>query len=85
ARIAAHVGDMIKLGRRQWDNEMSKARRDMQWQRQFSLAIDPERAKEIFERRNSPGSVGCSMCGAFCANHILEGMFKYVMEGTDKE
>lgn len=76
---------MIKLARRQQDKEISKARRDMQWQRQFSLAIDPERAKEIYEKRNSPSAVGCSMCGAFCANNILDGVFRDALLGTEKE
>jgi phosphomethylpyrimidine synthase len=85
ARIAAHVGDMVKYGRKARDNQMAKARRDMRWHEQFALAIEPERAKEIYEKRNSNGSMGCSMCGAFCANHILEGMFRQDLKGSEKE
>lgn len=83
ARIAAHVGDMIKLGRMDRDRLMAKARRDMRWDEQFSLAIDPERAIEIKSKRGN-SDAGCSMCGRFCANDILRGMFEKDMEGSDK-
>ncbi len=83
ARIAAHVGDMIKLGRMDRDRFMAKARRDMRWDEQFSLAIDPKRAIEIKSKRGN-SDAGCSMCGRFCANDILRGMFEKDMEGSDK-
>jgi len=44
SRIAAHVGDMIKLKKRDADLEMGHARRDLDWERQFAVAINPERA-----------------------------------------
>lgn len=83
ARIAAHIGDMIKLKRMDKDKLMAKARRDMRWDEQFSLAIDPERAMEIKAKRGN-SEIGCSMCGRFCANDILRGMFEKDMEGSDK-
>ncbi len=83
ARIAAHIGDMIKLKKTEKDKLMSKARRDMRWDEQFSLSIDPERAIEIKARRGN-GEIGCSMCGKFCANDILKGMFEDDMKGSDK-
>ncbi len=84
SRIAAHVGDMIKLKNMQADKAMSKARRDMKWDRQFSLAIDPERAREIKAKRGNGDEHSCTMCGKFCANDILRGMFETDMAGTDK-
>lgn len=83
ARIAAHIGNMIKLGRTDRDKLMAKARRDMRWDEQFSLAIDPERAREIKAKRGN-GEVGCSMCGRFCANDILSGIFEKDKKGSDK-
>ncbi len=85
ARIAAHIGDMIKYGRKDRDKEMSKARRDMDWARQFSLAIDPERAKEIKVKREGENRFTCTMCGSFCANYILSGMFSADLKGSEKE
>jgi len=43
SRIAAHVGDMIKLKKRDADLEMGHARRDLDWERQFQIAMNPER------------------------------------------
>ncbi|GBE37033.1 phosphomethylpyrimidine synthase [bacterium BMS3Bbin07] len=57
----------------------------MDWQKQFSLAIDPERAREIKEKRGNGDSHTCTMCGSFCANKILSGMFEEDKKGSDKE
>lgn len=84
SRIAAHIGDMIKHRHMDADKAMSKARRDMRWERQFSLAIDPERAREIKTKRGNGGEHSCTMCGKFCANDILHGMFEKDMAGSDK-
>jgi phosphomethylpyrimidine synthase len=85
ARIAAHIGDMIKLKDLNRDKLMAKARRDMRWDEQFSLAIDPEKAMEIKVKRGNGNSQGCTMCGSFCANDILKGMFEKDIEGSDKK
>ncbi|GBE31151.1 MAG TPA: phosphomethylpyrimidine synthase ThiC [Nitrospirae bacterium] len=85
ARVAAHAGDMIKLGNRKDDKEMSRARRDMDWQKQYALCIDSERAKGIKARRGNGDGDTCTMCGSFCANNILNGMFENDMEGSDKK
>ena len=84
SRIAAHIGDMIKHKERHADKEMSKARRDMKWDTQFSLAIDPERMGEIKRKRGDSDEHSCTMCGKFCANDILRGMFATDLAGTDK-
>ncbi|TAN45181.1 MAG: phosphomethylpyrimidine synthase ThiC [Nitrospirae bacterium] len=84
SRIAAHIGDMIKHKNTGADKAMAKARRDMQWQNQFSLCIDAERAREIKAKRGNGSDNSCTMCGKFCANDILKGMFKADMVGSDK-
>lgn len=84
ARIAAHVGDMVKRKDMDADKQMSKARRDMKWDAQFDYAIDPERAKEIKNRRGNGDEHSCTMCGKFCANDTLMGMFEKDMACTDK-
>jgi phosphomethylpyrimidine synthase len=85
SRIAAHVGDMIKHKNMHADKAMSRARRDMKWDTQFALAIDPERAKEIKAKRGNGDEHSCTMCGRFCANDILRGMFESDMNGSDKK
>ncbi len=51
-RIAAHAGDIAKgiKGARDWDNAMSKARADLDWETMFNLAIDGE--KHVDTERN---------------------------------
>ncbi|HAK94531.1 MAG TPA: phosphomethylpyrimidine synthase [Planctomycetes bacterium] len=73
ARIAAHAGDVAKglRGARAWDDAMSKARRELDWERQFALALDPVRARSFFgaDRETTPNP--CSMCGPkFCSIRI---------------
>ncbi|MCL4491440.1 MAG: phosphomethylpyrimidine synthase ThiC [Nitrospirae bacterium] len=85
SRIAAHVGDMIKHKNMNADKIMAKARRDMRWDTQFSLCIDAERAREIKTRRGNGSDHSCTMCGRFCANDILKGIFEKDMAGSDKK
>lgn len=71
ARIAAHIGDMIKLKDRKHDWEMSDARRNLDWEKQFSLAIDPETARNIYESRRPKDAKTCTMCGSHCAIKVV--------------
>ncbi len=70
SKIAAHAIDLVKEGQkdraRRVDYEMSLARKNLDWEKQFRLSIDPERAREIHARRKSKGET-CSMCGDLCA------------------
>jgi phosphomethylpyrimidine synthase len=70
ARIAAHIGDINKYPERmrERDKEMSKARRDLDWQKQFELALFPEDAKKIRASRTPEDETTCTMCGDFCAS-----------------
>ncbi len=71
SRIAAHIGDMIKLGKRDQDLAMGRARRDLDWEKMYSLAIDPEHAKHIRDSRAPDDTDACTMCGDFCAHKIV--------------
>ncbi|MBN1419689.1 MAG: phosphomethylpyrimidine synthase ThiC [Planctomycetes bacterium] len=74
ARIAAHAADVARgvPGARTWDDEMARARFSLDWERQFSLAIDPARAREL---RGACGEDACSMCGpAYCAIRLSRAM-----------
>ena len=64
AKIAAHIGDMIKLKKTDDDLNISKARRDVDWEGQFRHSIDPEYSRSVFESKNNKDEIaGCSMCG----------------------
>jgi phosphomethylpyrimidine synthase len=77
SRIAAHVGDMIKLKKRDADLEMGHARRDLDWERQFQIAINPERARQIRTERMPADADACTMCGDYCALKIVNKHFSF--------
>lgn len=72
-KIAAHAADIgrHRPGARDRDDELSKARYNFDWNRQFELSLDPERAREYHDE-TLPEEVYkqaefCSMCGPkFC-------------------
>jgi phosphomethylpyrimidine synthase len=69
ARIAAHAADVAKgiPGAIDWDNAMSKARRDLDWPRMMALAMDPEKAQAYRESSKPIDAEVCTMCGDLCA------------------
>ncbi|QLC49619.1 phosphomethylpyrimidine synthase ThiC [Methanolobus zinderi] len=73
-RIAAHAADLTKEGQKERaravDNKMAHARKNLDWDTQFELAIDGEKATKIRDSRNT-GSEACSMCGDLCAMKIV--------------
>ena len=77
ARIAAHIGDMIKNDDRQSDLEMGRARRDLKWEKMFELAIDPEQARAVRDSRSPEDEEACTMCGNYCALKIVKQSFNF--------
>ena len=90
-RIAAHAGDVARglKGARDRDDAMSDARAAFDWDRQFSLCIDPERAKARWLKTRAfadeaHGDDHCSMCGKqFCAVRTSRRIRK-LAEALDK-
>ena len=78
SRIAAHAGDIAKgvKGAMDKDIAMAKCRKKLDWEGQFALAIDPDKAREF--RANSPVSDhgACTMCGEFCAYKVMDEAMK---------
>ena len=78
-KIAAHAADIAKgiPGAKEWDRKMAQARARLDWEEQFSLAIDPEKARRYRAESKPEKEDTCSMCGNFCAvknmNRILSG------------
>ena len=79
SRIAAHAADIAKgiPGAKEWDRKMAQARARLDWEEQFSLAIDPDKARRYRAESKPEKEETCSMCGNFCAvknmNRILSG------------
>ena len=76
SRIAAHSGDIVKniKGARDLDYAMSKARRELDWEGMFKLAINPELARRRRASSESANDDVCSMCGHFCAVKTDRGL-----------
>ena len=83
AKIAAYIGDMNKYPEkgRERDREMSKARRDLNWERQFELALYPEDARAIRASRTPEDEATCTMCGDFCASRGAGKLFAGDLRG----
>ncbi len=79
SKIAAHAADIAKgiPGAKDWDYQMSTARKNLDWEEMFNLAIDPEKARNYRKSAAPEKEDTCSMCGNFCAvknmNRILDG------------
>lgn len=79
SKIAAHAADIAKglPGATDWDLKMDKARKVLNWEKMFDVAIDPEKARRYRESSKPEKEDTCSMCGNFCAvknmNRILDG------------
>lgn len=79
SKIAAHAADIAKglPHAMDPDNQMAEARRKMDWDEMFEVAIDGEKARKYFESTPPADRHTCSMCGKMCAvrttNMILEG------------
>jgi len=88
-KIAAHAGDIAR-GRKNArcrDDELSKARFEFDWNRQFELSLDPETARamhdETLPQEVFKSAKFCSMCGPkFCSMRVTQDIRKMVGEGA---
>jgi len=87
-KIAAHAADVARhrSGARERDDELSRARFNFDWKRQFELSLDPETARayhdETLPEEGFKDAAFCSMCGPkFCSmNHSAK-----TQEFTEKD
>ncbi|HEX9934389.1 MAG TPA: phosphomethylpyrimidine synthase ThiC [bacterium] len=79
ARIAAHAADIAKglPGALEWDRAMSQARKNLDWERQTTLSIDPEHTRTVRSANAAPSDETCTMCGEFCAMKISGEAFHH--------
>jgi phosphomethylpyrimidine synthase len=76
-KIAAHAADIARRrpGARDRDDELSRARYNFDWNRQFELSLDPETARAMHDETLPDAGFKdahfCSMCGPkFCSMNI---------------
>ena len=77
-KIAAHAADIAKNlpNAKDRDNELSKARFEFDWEKQFALSLDPETARRIRSDLSLDANF-CSMCGPdFCAMRLYKSSKK---------
>jgi len=73
-RIAAHAADIVKgvRGALEKDTEMARCRKKLDWEGQFALAIDPEKARRLRAESGVADHGACTMCGEFCAYKVMD-------------
>jgi phosphomethylpyrimidine synthase len=76
-KIAAHAADVARgrAGARDRDDALSRARFAFDWETQFKLSLDPERARAYHDQTlpadHFKSAEFCSMCGPkFCSMHL---------------
>ena len=74
ARIAAHAGDIAKgvKGAMEKDIRMARCRKKLDWEGQFALALDPEKARRLRAESGVADHGACTMCGEFCAYKVMD-------------
>ena len=89
-KIAAHAADVARHrpGARKWDDELSKARYEFDWNRQFELAIDTETAREMHDEtlpeEGYKEARFCSMCGPnYCSMNISSRVAEFTAEDAE--
>lgn len=78
SRIAAHAADIVKNvpKAREWDERMSRARKERDWKKQFALALEQKRPRQ-FRKTDTPSTDDvCTMCSKYCSIKIIEKYIK---------
>ncbi len=73
SKIAAHSADIVRLRDTSLDDNMSRARRELDWDKMFKCCIDGsvrERHPELADKNV------CTMCGKYCALKIVKDYLK---------
>jgi phosphomethylpyrimidine synthase len=90
-KIAAHAADIARHrpGARDRDDELSRARYNFDWNRQFELSLDPETARamhdETLPEEGFKDAAFCSMCGPkFCSMNHSSKVEGFTAEQADE-
>ena len=88
-KIAAHAADVARgrAGARDRDDALSRARFRFDWDEQFRLALDPERARayhdETLPAEHFKSAEFCSMCGPkFCSMRLSRELAPGIAESA---
>lgn len=86
-KIAAHAADVARKrrGAINRDNELSKARFNFDWNRQFELSLDPDTARKMHDEtlpaEYFKSAEFCSMCGPkYCSMAISTSLYDKIKQ-----
>jgi phosphomethylpyrimidine synthase len=85
-RIAAHAADVALgiPGARDRDDELTKARAALNWQRHFDLSFDPELARAFHDEDLDVDTDFCAMCGHdWCSVRISKEIQEFASGKAD--
>jgi phosphomethylpyrimidine synthase len=85
-RIAAHAADVALAipGSRDWDDELTKARAALNWEKHFDLAFDSDTARAYHDEDLDVDTDFCAMCGHdWCSVRISKEIQMFV-SGKDE-
>ncbi|MBW1863317.1 MAG: phosphomethylpyrimidine synthase ThiC [Deltaproteobacteria bacterium] len=77
-KIAAHAADIARGHKLsiERDRKMSVARKNLDWDTQMELVIDPQKAKRLRKENPPDEDDVCTMCGKYCAIKQVKEYFK---------
>ncbi len=79
-KIAAHSADVALgiPGSRRWDDELTRARAALNWQRHFDLSFDPDTARALHDEDLDVDTDFCAMCGHdWCSVRISKSIQEF--------
>ena len=80
-RIAAHSADVALgiPGTRDWDDELTRARAALNWEKHFELSFDPDTARAFHDEDLDVDTDFCAMCGHdWCSVRISKEIQEFV-------
>ena len=86
-KIAAHAADVALgiPGTRDWDDELTKARAALNWQKHFDLAFDTDTARAFHDEDLDVDTDFCAMCGHdWCSVRISKEIVEFT-SGKEEE
>jgi phosphomethylpyrimidine synthase len=83
SKIAAHAADIVKDVKGSWqkNEEMARARKALDWDRQIQLSLDPIKAERMRKAKNTSQEAACTMCGKYCAMKVVADYLGTSIEG----
>jgi phosphomethylpyrimidine synthase len=79
-KIAAHAADVALgiPGTRDWDDDLTKARAALNWEKHFELSFDPDLARAFHDEDLDVDTDFCAMCGHdWCSVRISKEIIEF--------